>query len=43
MPRFAVSTLFFHEYPCDHIFDYIAESGLDDAQHTSHRYQQDQA
>lgn len=28
MPRFAVSTMFFHEYPCDHIFDYIAESGL---------------
>ncbi|BBL69108.1 sugar phosphate isomerase/epimerase family protein [Methanoculleus chikugoensis] len=29
MGRFAVSTMFFHEYPCDHIFDYIAESGLD--------------
>ncbi len=29
MGRFAVSTMFFHEYPCDHIFDYVAESGLD--------------
>ncbi len=29
MGRFAVSTMFFHEYPCDYIFDYIAESGLD--------------
>jgi sugar phosphate isomerase/epimerase len=29
MGRFAVSTMFFHEYPCDQIFDYVAESGLD--------------
>ncbi|HOI58715.1 MULTISPECIES: sugar phosphate isomerase/epimerase family protein [unclassified Methanoculleus] len=29
MGRFAVSTMFFHEYPCGYIFDYIAESGLD--------------
>ncbi|MCK9308457.1 MAG: sugar phosphate isomerase/epimerase [Methanoculleus sp.] len=29
MGRFAVSTMFFHEYPCDCIFDYVAESGLD--------------
>ena len=29
MGRFAVSTMFFHEYPCDHIFDYVAEAGLD--------------
>lgn len=29
MGRFAVSTMFFHEYPCDYIFDYIAEAGLD--------------
>ena len=29
MGRFAVSTMFFHEYPCDDIFDYVAESGLD--------------
>ena len=29
MGRFAVSTMFFHEYPCDYIFDYVAESGLD--------------
>lgn len=28
MGRFAVSTMFFHEYPCDYIFDYVAESGL---------------
>ena len=28
MGRFAASTMFFHEYPCDHIFDYIVESGL---------------
>lgn len=29
MSRIAVSTMFFHEYPCDHIFDYVAEAGLD--------------
>ncbi len=29
MGRFAVSTMFFHEYPCDQIFDYIAGSGFD--------------
>ncbi len=29
MGRFAVSSMLFHEYPCDHIFDMIAESGLD--------------
>lgn len=28
MARFTVSTMFFHEYPCDQIFDYVAESGL---------------
>ncbi|WP_286879156.1 sugar phosphate isomerase/epimerase family protein [Methanoculleus sp. UBA413] len=29
MGRIAVSTMFFHEYPCDYIFDYVAEAGLD--------------
>jgi len=29
MTRIAVSTMFFHEYPCDQIFDYVAEAGLE--------------
>lgn len=29
MGRFAVSSMLFHEYPCEYIFDYVAESGLD--------------
>ncbi|NLA38228.1 MAG: sugar phosphate isomerase/epimerase [Methanomicrobiales archaeon] len=29
MSRIAISTMFFHEYPCDQIFDYVAESGLE--------------
>jgi sugar phosphate isomerase/epimerase len=28
MRRFAVSSMLFHEYPCDYIFDYVSESGL---------------
>jgi sugar phosphate isomerase/epimerase len=29
MVHFAVSSMFFHEYPIDEIFDYIEETGLD--------------
>ena len=29
MVHFSVSTMFFHEYPCEEIFDFISETGLD--------------
>lgn len=29
MVNFAVSSMFFHEYPCEEVFDYISASGLD--------------
>ncbi|MDN7025226.1 sugar phosphate isomerase/epimerase [Methanoculleus sp. FWC-SCC1] len=29
MGRFAVSSMLFHEYPCEYIFDYAEEAGLD--------------
>jgi sugar phosphate isomerase/epimerase len=29
MVHFSVSSMFFHEYPCDEIFDFISETGLD--------------
>lgn len=29
MVHFAVSSMFFHEYPCEEVFDFVSESGLD--------------
>jgi sugar phosphate isomerase/epimerase len=29
MVHFAVSSMFFHEYPCEEVFDFVTESGLD--------------